>query len=95
MKRLDNCDYIELMCQHVDNAMLVADIIATKLLEKKLEDWKIDEIKLIHPILDQGKTAKTVFENINWILKFQNCLEIGDIDIADNIMRDLVDSYEA
>ena len=95
MKRLDNCDYIELMCQHVDNAMLIADIITDKILEKDLDSWRIDTLKEIHPIMDQGKTAKTVFENINWILKFQKALESGDTDIADNIMRDLVDSYEA
>ena len=95
MKRLDNCDYIELMCQHVDNAMLIADIITDKILEKDLDSWRIDTLKEIHPIMDQGKTAKTVFENINWILKFQKALESGDTDNADNIMRDLVDSYEA
>lgn len=95
MKRLDNCDYIELMCQHVDNAMLIADIITDKILEKDLDSWRIDTLKEIHPIMDQGKTAKTVFENINWILKFQKALEFGDTDNADNIMRDLVDSYEA
>ena len=44
--------------------------------------------------MDQGKTAKTIFENIGWILDFNEALEKGDTDIADNKMRDLVDSYE-
>lgn len=95
MKRLDNCDYIELMCQHVENAMLVADSITDKILEKDLDYWKIDLLKEIHPIMDQGKTAKTVYENIRWIQKFKVCLENGDTETADNIMRDLVDSYES
>jgi uncharacterized protein YozE (UPF0346 family) len=94
LKRLDNCDYIELMCQHVENAMIVSDIITDKILERKLDSWRIDQLKEIHPIMDQGKTAKTVYENIQWILKFEKCLLTGDTDTADNIMRDLVDSYE-
>ena len=94
LKRLDNCDYIELMCQHVDNAMIVADLITDKILEKNLDDWRIDQLKEIHPIMDQGKTAKTVYENIQWILKFEKCIFTGDTETADNIMRDLVDSYE-
>ena len=91
--RLENCDYIELMCQHVDNAMIIADTITDKLLELGLENCSTDKIKLLHPILDQGKTAKTVHENIGWILKFKEVVENGDVDRADNIMRDLVDSY--
>ena len=92
-KRLENGDYIELMCQHIDNAILVADIISDKILEQGLEHWKIDTIKDIHPILDQGRTAKTVYENIQWILKFKPLVEEGNIEIADNVMRDIVDSY--
>lgn len=93
-ERLDNCDYIELMCQHVDNAMIVSDVITDKLLELGLEKCTTDVIKTMHPILDQGRTAKTVYENIQWILKFKEVIEEGNTDRADNIMRDLVDSYE-
>ena len=92
--RLENGDYIELMCQHIDNAILVADIVSDKIIEIGLENCTIDKLKLIHPIMDQGKTAKTIFENIGWILDFNEALEKGDTDIADNKMRDLVDSYE-
>lgn len=92
--RLENGDYIELMCQHIDNAILVADIVSDKIIEIGLENCTIDKLKLIHPIMDQGKTAKTIFENIGWILDFSDALEKGDTDIADNKMRDLVDSYE-
>ena len=92
--RLENGDYIELMCQHIDNAILVADIVSDKIIEIGLENCTIDKLKLIHPIMDQGKTAKTIFENIGWILDFSEALEKGDTDIADNKMRDLVDSYE-
>lgn len=92
--RLENGDYIELMCQHIDSAILVSDIIANKIIEVGIENWTIDKLKLIHPIMDQGKTAKTVFENLNWILDFGEALKNGDTDIADNKMRDLVDSYE-
>ena len=93
LTRLDNCDYIELMCQHIDNAIIIADKVTDKLLELGLENCSIDKIKEIHPILDQGKTAKTVHENIGWILKFKDVVIEGNTDRADNIMRDLVDSY--
>lgn len=92
--RLENGDYIELMCQHIDSAILVSDIISDKIIEIGLEKCTIDKLRAIHPIMDQGKTAKTIFENIGWILDFMEALEKGDTDIADNKMRDLVDSYE-
>ena len=50
----------------------------SKILERKLDSWRIDQLKEIHPIMDQGKTAKTVYENIQWILKFEKCLLTGD-----------------
>lgn len=93
LKRLDNCDYIELMCQHIDNAIVVSDLITDKILEIGLENCTIENLKAIHPIVDQGKTAKTVYENIGWILKFKEVVETGNTDKADNIMRDLVESY--
>ena len=93
--RLENGDYIELMCQHIDNAILVADIISDKIIELGLENCTIDKIRDMHTILDQGKTAKNVYENIQWIVKFKEIVEEGNIERADNIMRDLVDSYQS
>lgn len=93
-KRLDNGDYIELMCQHIDNAILVSDIIADKIIEVGLDKITIENLKEMHPILNQGKTAKTVYENIGWMLKFKDIIEDGDINEADEIMRQIVDSYE-
>lgn len=93
-KRLDNGDYIELMCQHIESAIMVSDIISTKIIEIGLEECDIHNLKNIHPIMAQGKTAQTTLENIGWILKFMPHLEKGDINGADILMRELVDSYE-
>ena len=93
-KRLDNGDYFELMCQHIESAILVADIISTSIIKIGLDNCNIENLKDIHPIMVQGKTAQTTLENIQWILKFIPCLEKGDINEADILMRNLVDSYE-
>ena len=93
--RLENGDYIELMCQHIDNAILVADVISDKIIELGLENCTIDKIRDMHQILDQGKTSKNVYENIQWIIKFKEIILDGNIERADNIMRDLVDSYQS
>ena len=37
LKRLDNCDYIELMCQNIESAMIVSDMITDRILEIGLE----------------------------------------------------------
>ena len=92
--KLDNCDYIELQCQHVENAILVSDIISDKILEIGLKEITIEQLQKMHPILDQGRTAKTVYENIGWMLKFEDIIKDGNIEEADEIMRNLVDSYE-
>ena len=92
--RLDNGDYIELMCQHIDNAILVADIISDKILEIGLEEITMEQLQKMHPILNQGRTAKTVYENIGWMVRFQDIVKDGNIEEADEIMRNLVDSYE-
>lgn len=92
--RLDNGDYIELMCQHVENAIQVADIISDKILEIGLEEITMEQLLKMHPILNQGRTAKTVYENIGWMLRFKDIIIEGNVEEADEIMRNIVDSYE-
>ena len=41
----------------------------------------------------QAKIAKTTLENIQYMLKYKNCCEIGDTDTADNYFRTMVQSY--
>lgn len=91
--RLDNGDYIELMCQHVENAIQVADIISDKILEIGLEEITMEQLLKMHPILNQGRTAKTVYENIGWMLRFKDIIIEGNVEEADEIMRNIVDSY--
>ena len=93
MKRLDNGDQIELICQHVEAAIMFADKISDPILEIGLENITIENLKELHPIMDQGKTAKTTYSNIQWILKFKTIIETGDIEAADNIMRNIVRGY--
>lgn len=92
-KRLDNGDQIELICQHVEAAIMFADVITDPILEIGLENITIENLKALHPIMDQGKTAKTTYSNIQWILKFKTIIETGDIEAADNIMRNIVRGY--
>ena len=92
--KLDNCDYIELQCQHVENAILVSDVISDKILEIGLKEVTMEDLSKMHPILNQGRTAKTVYENIGWMLRFEEIIKNGNIEEADEIMRNIVDSYE-
>jgi hypothetical protein len=93
LKRLENCDYIELMCQNIESAMIVADTITDRILEIGLENCTLENLKECHITMAQGKTAKTTLENIQYILKYKNCVEIGDTDTADNYFRTMVQSY--
>ena len=93
LKRLENCDYIELMCQNIESAMIVADTITDRILEIGLENCTLENLKECHITMVQGKTAKTTLENIQYILKYKNCVEIGDTDTADNYFRTMVQSY--
>ena len=93
LKRLDNCDYIELMCQNIESAMIVADMITDRILEIGLENCNLENLKECHITMTQGKTAKTTLENIQYILKYKECVELGDTDTADNYFRTMVQSY--
>ena len=93
LKRLDNCDYIELMCQNIESAMIVADMITDRILEIGLENCNLENLKECHITMAQGKTAKTTLENIQYILKYKECVELGDTDTADNYFRTMVQSY--
>lgn len=93
MLRLDNGDQIELICQHVEAAIMFADQISDPILELGLENVTIENLKKMHPIMDQGKTAKTTYSNIQWMLKFKDIIETGNIEAADEIMRNIVRSY--
>ena len=71
LKRLENCDYIELMCQNIESAMIVADTITDRILEIGLENCTLENLKECHITMAQGKTAKTTLENIQYILKYK------------------------
>ena len=43
--------------------------------------------------MHQGHTAKTTLANIKWILKFLPVIEKGDINQADEFMREIVKGY--
>lgn len=93
LTKLANCDFIELSCQNIDSAITLSDPISEKILEIGLENCTIENLKEIHPTMHQGHTAKTTLANIKWILKFLPVIEKGDINQADEFMREIVKGY--
>ena len=43
--------------------------------------------------LKEIQRLPTTLENIQYILKYKKCVEIGDTDTADNYFRTMVQSY--
>lgn len=91
---MDNEDIIELQSQNLYFEMQFADMVSTKILEKGIEFWTMDNLKLLHPILARGRISKELANNLLFFKEFQPIMESLDLDAADKIMLRVTEGYK-
>ncbi len=90
--------------EHITNLMLnkqlekdgltIDQVNKQEYFRKLLFDYDDDsKIKALHPVLEQGRIAKELFNNIRFFQRFDLIIQNGDIELADSFMRILTDDY--
>lgn len=92
--KLDNQTFIELQSQNLNADLHFGNLIVDRIMEIGIENI-IDEkqIRDIHPIMDRGRTAAELYNNIKFFQNFKDIVETGDLVKADNVMQKIVDGY--
>ncbi len=91
---MDNEDIIELQSQNLYYEMQFADMISDKILEKGIEFWNMDNLKLLHPILARGRISKELANNLIFFKEFQPIIASMDLDAADKVMLRVTEGYK-
>jgi hypothetical protein len=91
---MDNEDIIELQSQNLYYEMQFADMISDKILEKGIEYWNMDNLKLLHPILARGRISKELANNLVFFKEFQPIIENMDLEAADKVMLRVTEGYK-
>lgn len=91
---MDNEDVIELQSQNLYYEIQFADMISDKILERGIEYWNMDNLKLLHPILTRGRISKELANNLVFFKEFQPIIENMDLDAADKVMLRVTEGYK-
>ena len=91
--KLDNQTFIELQSQNLDADLHFGNLIADKIMTVSIDSIDEKGIRELHPIMDRGRTAKELYNNIQLFKQFAPIVEAGDLAAADTIMQTIVDSY--
>lgn len=91
---MDNEDIIELQSQNLYYEMQFADMISDKILEKGIEYWNMDNLKLLHPILARGRISKELANNLVFFKEFQPIIANIDLEAADKVMLRVTEGYK-
>ena len=93
--QLHNVDFIECQSQNVYFDMQFAEIIADEIISIGIDNISSsDQLLAIHPIMNQGRIAQELFNNILYFKKFKPIVEAGDLDKANHIMETIHDGYD-
>lgn len=92
--KLDNQTFIELQSQNLSADLEFGDLIVDKIMEIGIDNITEEkQLKELHPIMNRGRTAKELYNNILFFKEFAPIIEAGNITEADKIMQRTVDSY--
>lgn len=92
--RFHNVDFIEVQSQNVYYEMAFGNFIADLIMSIGIDNIKeSQQLKDLHPILNRGRTANELMNNINYFKQFQDIVKQGDTAAADLIMENIVNAY--
>ena len=92
--KLDNQTFIEFQSQNLFADMKFGELIADKIVKTGIDNFtEVDQLKELHPIMERGRIAKELLNNLSYFKEFKNIIQNADTDAADNIMQDIVKEY--
>ena len=92
--KLDNQTFIELQSQNLDADLHFGNLIVDKIMKIGIDNITEEQhLRDLHPIMNRGRTAKELYNNILIFKKFAPIIEAGDLLAADDIMQKIVDGY--
>jgi len=92
--KLDNQTFIELQSQNLFADLNFGNLIADIIVEKGLDYFTdVQSLKDLHPVMNRGRIAKEMFNNLQYFKKFEPIIVSADTDAADAIMQEIVESY--
>ena len=92
--RLDNHTFIELQSQNLHADLHFGNLIGDMIMKIGLENITSEQdLRVLHPVMNRGRTAQELYNNIIFFKKFKNIVETGDTSAAKNILIDVVKSY--
>lgn len=93
--RFHNVDFIEIQSQNVYYEIEFGNLIADRIMEIGIDNIKEEQqLRDLHPILNRGRTAQELMNNINYFKEFHIIVQSGDIASADLIMAKITDDYK-
>ncbi len=92
-KKMSSTHLIEMMCMATRNDMYFGKYVANEILKHDINTITLNDITNIHSILNRGQIAVEIFNNINFIRYMLPIMERADIDMADNLMLNVVNDY--
>ena len=92
--KLNNQTFIEFQSQNLSADKNFGRFIVEKIMAIGLDNI-VEETQLrdLHPIMNRDRTAKELMNNIDYFKQFSPIVESGDIDSANVIMTNIVNSY--
>jgi hypothetical protein len=93
--RFHNVDFIEIQSQNVYYEIEFGNLIADKIMEIGIDSiTEEQQLRDLHPILNRGRTALELMNNINFFKEFQSVVSSGDITAANTIMERVTNDYK-
>ncbi len=92
--KLDNQTFIELQSQNLHADLHFGNLIADKIMEIGLDNINdVSQLRALHPIMDRGRTAMEMLNNIQFFKQFKPIIEAGDTKKADDIVMEIIKNY--
>jgi len=94
--KLESKDFVEFMCQNINNAIdlsheIIDDLSHEELL--KMLDYSEDNFRELHPIFKQGRFATEVYNNFQIIKQLLPKLEKNDSKGIEKYCKDILEKY--
>lgn len=93
--KVENSDFVEIICQGIDSTMEFAEWFFTKYYEELISgdmfNWSVEDFKEKHPIFNQGRLAQELINNLKFIQIGYS--KIDDFKDIHNYTKSIIQNY--
>ncbi len=94
--KLENWDFVDFMCQNISNMIKFSHELLDTRSEKDLTEmlnYKMEDIKDLHPIFKQGRLAQEIFNNLQLIKDLTVAFDENNLIKIENICTNQLKTY--